>query len=70
MAHRIGLLASHGGTTAGAVIDACADGHLDSEVALVVCNNPGAAVLESLGARVRQAEKELLIGTLRQLERR
>ncbi|NIQ95917.1 MAG: phosphoribosylglycinamide formyltransferase, partial [Desulfuromonadales bacterium] len=43
---RIGALASGGGTNLQAIIDRCADGSVDAELALLVCNNPGAGALE------------------------
>jgi phosphoribosylglycinamide formyltransferase-1 len=43
---RLAIFASGAGTTAQAVIDACADGRIDGEVVLIVANNAGAAVLE------------------------
>ncbi|HEX4034531.1 MAG TPA: phosphoribosylglycinamide formyltransferase [Solirubrobacteraceae bacterium] len=46
MAMRLAILASGAGTTAQAVIDACADGRIDGSVALVVSNNADAPVLE------------------------
>lgn len=50
MAIRLAILASGAGTTAQAVIDACADGRIDGEVVLVVANNAGAAVLARAAA--------------------
>jgi phosphoribosylglycinamide formyltransferase 1 len=47
---RLAIFASGAGTTAQAVIDACADGRIDGEVALIVANNAGAAVLERAAA--------------------
>jgi phosphoribosylglycinamide formyltransferase-1 len=43
---RLAIFASGAGTTAQAVIGACAAGRIDGEVVLVVSNNAGAAVLE------------------------
>jgi len=43
---RIGALASGGGTNMQAIIDRCADGSINAELALLICNNPGAAALE------------------------
>jgi phosphoribosylglycinamide formyltransferase-1 len=42
----LAILASGSGTTAQAVIDACAVGRIDGRVVLVISNNGGAAVLE------------------------
>lgn len=42
---RVGVLASHDGTTAQAVIDACASGELDAQVVLVISNNRDAGVI-------------------------
>ena len=50
MSIRLAILASGAGTTAQAVIDACAHGAIDGEVVLVVANNAGAAVLERAAA--------------------
>src|SRR5579863_1589992 len=46
MPMRLAILASGAGTTAQAVIDACAAGRIDGSVALVVSNNADAFVLE------------------------
>ena len=43
---RVGIIASHEGTTAQAVIDAAADHDLDAEVRLVVSNNSRSKVME------------------------
>jgi len=43
---RLAIFASGAGTTAQAVIDACASGRIDGEVVLVVSNNADAPVLE------------------------
>lgn len=43
---RIGVLASGGGTNLQSIIDRCGDGSLDAEIAIVICNNPGAGALE------------------------
>jgi phosphoribosylglycinamide formyltransferase 1 len=43
---RLAILASGAGTTAQAVIDACAAGRVDGEVVLIVSNNADAGVLE------------------------
>jgi phosphoribosylglycinamide formyltransferase-1 len=42
---RIGLIASHDGTTAQAVIDACASGAIAGRVALIISNNADSGVL-------------------------
>ena len=42
----LAIFASGAGTTAQAVIDACAAGRIDGQVALVVSNNAGAPVLQ------------------------
>ena len=47
----IGVLASHGGTNLQAIIDACASGALDADVAVVISNSSRARAL----ARARQA---------------
>jgi len=43
---RIGVLASGGGTNLQSIIDRCQDGSLDAEIAIVICNNPGAGALQ------------------------
>jgi phosphoribosylglycinamide formyltransferase-1 len=75
----MGVLASHAGTTAQAVIDACADGRIDGKVAVVISNNSDAEVLrraQSSGIAVRHLSRqtcpgpgeldEEITGTLRQ----
>jgi phosphoribosylglycinamide formyltransferase-1 len=42
---RVGILASHGGTNAQAIIDNAASGAIDAEVAVVISNNAHARVL-------------------------
>jgi phosphoribosylglycinamide formyltransferase-1 len=42
---RLGVLASGGGSNLQSIIDSCASGKLDAEIALVICNNPGAGAL-------------------------
>jgi phosphoribosylglycinamide formyltransferase-1 len=42
---RIGVLASGGGTTLQAILDACAQGHLHADVAVVISNNRGSGAL-------------------------
>ena len=46
---RIGALASGGGTNLQAIIDRCADGSVDAEIVLLICNNPGAGALQRAG---------------------
>ena len=48
--HRIAVFASGSGTNYEAIVTACEDGRLDAEVVLLVCDKPGAGVLEK-GAR-------------------
>ncbi len=43
---RLGVLASHGGTTMQAIVDACEDGRLDAEVCVVISNNSRSMALE------------------------
>ena len=43
---RIGALASGGGTNLQAIIDRCADGSVDAEIAILICNNPGAGAID------------------------
>jgi phosphoribosylglycinamide formyltransferase-1 len=46
----IGIFTSHDGTTAQAVIDACRDGRINGQVAVVISNNGAAAVLRRAAA--------------------
>lgn len=46
MAMRLAILASGNGTNAQAMLDLAAQGTLDAEICLVLCNRPGAGVLE------------------------
>ncbi len=46
MALRIAILASGSGSNAQAIFDKIASGHLDAKVCLVLCNRPGAKVLD------------------------
>jgi len=43
---RLAVLASGGGTNLQSIIDGCQQDTLDAEIALVVCNNPGAGALK------------------------
>ncbi|MCJ7491545.1 MAG: phosphoribosylglycinamide formyltransferase [Dehalococcoidia bacterium] len=43
---RLGFLASHGGSNMQAIIDACKDGRLDAEPAVVISNNSESTALE------------------------
>ena len=45
MGRRLAVFASGSGTNFEAIAQACADGRLDAEVALMVCDRPGAAVV-------------------------
>jgi phosphoribosylglycinamide formyltransferase-1 len=47
---RIGVLASHEGTTLQAIVDACADGRLDGRVVAVISNNSGSGALRRAAA--------------------
>lgn len=47
---RIGVLASHEGTTLQAIIDACAQGRIDGRVVLVIGNNSGSGALRRAAA--------------------
>lgn len=42
---RLGVLASGGGSNLQAIIDRCANGSIDAEIVLVLCNVPGAGAL-------------------------
>ena len=48
---RLGILASHAGTTMQAILDACASGELDADVRVVISNNSRSGAL----ARARSA---------------
>lgn len=48
---RIGALASGGGTNLQAIIDRCADGSVEAEIVVLICNNPGAGAI----ARAKKA---------------
>lgn len=48
---KLGVMASHNGSTLQAVLDACAKGEIEASVALVISNNGGSKAL----ARARQA---------------
>jgi phosphoribosylglycinamide formyltransferase-1 len=54
---RLGVLVSGRGTTLQAIIDACAGGLVDAEVAVVISNNPEAYALE----RARRAGIEAIV---------
>ena len=43
---RLGILASHQGSTLQAVIDGCADGRIDADIALVISNNSTSLALQ------------------------
>ena len=45
----LGILASHRGTTLQAIIDACENGSLDAEVAVVISNNSNSMALDRAG---------------------
>jgi phosphoribosylglycinamide formyltransferase-1 len=47
----LGVLASGTGTNFDAIAEAIADGRVDAQVRVVVCNRPGAAVLDKARAR-------------------
>ena len=47
---KIGFLASHGGSNMQAILDACASGSIEAEPRLLICNNPGATVIERAAA--------------------
>ncbi|ABC81028.1 phosphoribosylglycinamide formyltransferase [Anaeromyxobacter dehalogenans] len=55
---RLGVLASGGGTNLQALLDACAGGRVDAQVAVVLSNVPGAGALER--ARRAGAPAEVL----------
>jgi len=47
---RIGVLASHEGTTLQAIIDGCAQGRINGRVVVVISNNSGSGALRRAGA--------------------
>src|SRR5215467_9371816 len=47
---RIGVLASHEGTTLQSIIDACADGRINGRVVAVISNNSGSGALRRAAA--------------------
>lgn len=47
---RLGILASGTGTNFDAIANAVDDGRLDARIAVLVCNRPGAAVVDKAGA--------------------
>ena len=54
---RLSVLASGGGSNLQAILDGCANGSIPAEVALVVCNVPGAGAVE----RAKQAGVPCLV---------
>jgi phosphoribosylglycinamide formyltransferase-1 len=75
---RLGVLASGGGSNLQAILDACASGALPAEVAVVICNVPGAGAMEKAaragvpavllshkGAPSREAYDEMVVHELR-----
>jgi phosphoribosylglycinamide formyltransferase-1 len=48
---RIGVLASGEGTTLQSLLDACAGGQLNADIAIVISNNPGSGALRRAQAR-------------------
>ena len=47
--HKIAVFASGSGTNYEAIAQACADGRLDAEVSILICDKPGAGVIERAG---------------------
>src|SRR5262245_48542148 len=47
---RIGVLASHAGTTLQAIIDACAEGRINGRVVAVISNNSGSGAMRRAAA--------------------
>jgi len=43
---RLGFLASHGGSNMQAILDACRNGHVPAEPAVLICNNPDARAIQ------------------------
>lgn len=52
---RIGVLASHEGTTLQAILDACADGRIDGRVVVVISNNGASGALRRATAAGAEA---------------
>ena len=44
--HKLAVFASGSGTNYEAIAQACADGRIDAEVAILICDKPGAGVIE------------------------
>lgn len=44
--HKIAVFASGSGTNYEAIAQACAEGRIDAEVAILICDKPGAGVIE------------------------
>jgi phosphoribosylglycinamide formyltransferase-1 len=78
MGLKIGVLASGGGSNLQSILDACAEGRLDGEVAVVVSDNPeayslerarkhgaAAAVIELDRAASREAHDEKIVAAMR-----
>ena len=53
MKHRLAVFASGEGTNFEAIADACADGRIDAEVVLMVCDKPAAPVVGKACSRRR-----------------
>ncbi len=51
MKHKLAVFASGTGSNFEAIADACADGRLDAEVVLMVCDKPAAAVVGKAASR-------------------
>ena len=51
MKHRLAVFASGEGTNFEAIADACADGRIDAEVVLMVCDKPAAPVVGKAARR-------------------
>ena len=51
MKHRLAVFASGEGTNFEAIADACADGRIDAEVVLMVCDKPAASVVGKAARR-------------------
>ena len=51
MKHKLAVFASGTGSNFEAIADACADGTLNAEVVLMVCDKPAAAVVGKAAAR-------------------
>ena len=60
MKRRIAVFASGSGTNFEAIVRACADGRIDAECVLMVCDKPGAKVIERAEQYIAEHGDDLL----------